>query len=376
MVVSNTLKKIRQKFNDYVSLDSWSDGRLILEPSDRHSSDDTLEHTFQDYFQDFTMFSEALVKCSSKASFYNHSTTMKEELFRRQNETGNKENSIEQQVSTRWNSTYMMVESIIKNLDHVNLILSRDAKHKNLQLKSNEAEVLEESLEVLKTFFEITNQLSYEKTTTLSLIIPAFRIINKSVEFSVEDKRLTTGLKKILKLYIDSYIDKYKIFDNSILALATFLNPKYKKFSNSSEEKKKIFTEMAEKLIRDKISDFKEEMFSQNHKDSNPNKKTTKINRKFQMSDSSEEENELEFNWRAVKKEITSYKLEFKHSDMIEFWSENKNKYPILFQYFKIYATAPATNTPSKRIFSKTGYQIWDRRNKISPDKVDKIMFL
>lgn len=94
------------------------------------------------------------------------------------------------------------------------------------------------------------------------------------------------------------------------------------------------------------------------------------------MSDSSEEENELEFNWRAVKKEITSYKLEFKHSDMIEFWSENKNKYPILFQYFKIYATAPATNTPSKRIFSKTGYQIWDRRNKISPDKVDKIMFL
>ncbi|RNA31094.1 hypothetical protein BpHYR1_008315 [Brachionus plicatilis] len=36
--------------------------------------------------------------------------------------------------------------------------------------------------------------------------------------------------------------------------LATFLNPKYKKFSNSSEEKKKIFTEMAEKLIRDKIT--------------------------------------------------------------------------------------------------------------------------
>ncbi|RNA03600.1 zinc finger BED domain-containing 4, partial [Brachionus plicatilis] len=146
----NTLKKIRQKFNDYVTLDSWSDGRLILEPSDRHSSHDTLEQTFQDFFQDFTMFSAALVKCSSIASFYNHSTTMKEELFKRQNETGNKENSIEQQVSTRWNSTYMMEESIIKKLDHVNLILSRDEKHKNLQLKSNEAEVLEESLEVLK----------------------------------------------------------------------------------------------------------------------------------------------------------------------------------------------------------------------------------
>lgn len=71
-----------------------------------------------------------------------------------------------------------------------------------------------------------------------------------------------------------------------------------------------------------------------------------------------------------------SYKLEFKQSDMIEFWSENKNKYSILFEFFKIYASWTATRTPSEIFFSKTGNQVWYRRTKITPDEIDKIMFV
>ena len=94
------------------------------------------------------------------------------------------------------------------------------------------------------------------------------------------------------------------------------------------------------------------------------------------MSDSSDDENEIEINWRSVKKEITNYKLEPKINKLTEFWNDNKNKYPILFEYFKTIASAQATRTPSKRIFSRTGYQIWDKRNKLKPEKVEKIMFL
>jgi hypothetical protein len=33
-------------------------------------------------------------------------------------------------------------------------------------------------------------------------------------------------------------------------------------------------------------------------------------------------------------------------------------------------------STPSEGFFSSAGYQVWDRRNKISPEKVNEINFI
>jgi hypothetical protein len=42
----------------------------------------------------------------------------------------------------------------------------------------------------------------------------------------------------------------------------------------------------------------------------------------------------------------------------------------------KILIGIPATSVPSECQFSHAGYAIWDRRNKLSPERVDKMMFL
>ena len=61
---------------------------------------------------------------------------------------------------------------------------------------------------------------------------------------------------------------------------------------------------------------------------------------------------------------------------MLNFWKTHQTKYPQLFKLFKILYTIPATSTPSERLFSDAGYQVWDRRNKISPERVEQVMFI
>jgi hypothetical protein len=51
----------------------------------------------------------------------------------------------------------------------------------------------------------------------------------------------------------------------------------------------------------------------------------------------------------------------------------NKNE---LNEQFKIYSALPAMSTASERLFSSAGYQVWDRRKKISPEKVNQVNFI
>ena len=36
----------------------------------------------------------------------------------------------------------------------------------------------------------------------------------------------------------------------------------------------------------------------------------------------------------------------------------------------------PATSVPSERLFSHAGYNVWDRRNRISDQNVEKMMMI
>ena len=49
---------------------------------------------------------------------------------------------------------------------------------------------------------------------------------------------------------------------------------------------------------------------------------------------------------------------------------------PILSQVAKRLMCVQATSTPAKRLFSATGYTVWDRRNSLSPIKIDKMMVI
>lgn len=60
----------------------------------------------------------------------------------------------------------------------------------------------------------------------------------------------------------------------------------------------------------------------------------------------------------------------------LEYFSKNKNVFPSLHELNKKYACIPATSVPSERVFSKTGQVTNNRRNRLDPNNLDKIIFL
>ena len=59
-----------------------------------------------------------------------------------------------------------------------------------------------------------------------------------------------------------------------------------------------------------------------------------------------------------------------------QFWKLNEKKFPLLSRVAKRFMCAQATSTPSERLFSAAGYNIWDRRCSLKPSKVNKMMVL
>ena len=64
------------------------------------------------------------------------------------------------------------------------------------------------------------------------------------------------------------------------------------------------------------------------------------------------------------------------NSNPLEFYKLHSKHLPILSAIAKKIFSISPSSVPSERLFSKAGYTTWDRRNKLSPHKIDKMMII
>jgi hypothetical protein len=76
-----------------------------------------------------------------------------------------------------------------------------------------------------------------------------------------------------------------------------------------------------------------------------------------------------------VKEYLAEDKISF-NQNPFEWWAGKKNKYPVLSKMARIYLAAPATSTPSERLFSDAGNLLSAKRTRMSPELFKRIMFL
>lgn len=78
-----------------------------------------------------------------------------------------------QDVVTRWNSTYLMLERLAYLCSHVNHALSQQGrKTEDLQITPAEFNLIQDLVNMLRPFFDATELLSGSKYTTVSLVYP------------------------------------------------------------------------------------------------------------------------------------------------------------------------------------------------------------
>jgi hypothetical protein len=137
--------------------------------------------------------------------------------------------TLKQEVPTRWNSTFLMFQSVIKNKEPLLAALAlADCK---VTLHTTDFTVMEQICKLLTPFYEVTKEISSEKQVTASKIIPFCLGIRKYFEAVLAEKEgLNDEVQQILGK-INSEMEKRfnKIEENSIIAEATLLDPRFKK---------------------------------------------------------------------------------------------------------------------------------------------------
>ena len=230
-----------------------------LEDDEDNEKDDEIEDNFlnQEELENISIFQELIKKCKKIAIIFS-SSNLAADVLRKLQETNNDEIlSIPVDVCTRWNSTYKMMERISNQVNLINEALSdRSLNKKFRQYVLNETEIknLASAVDILHCFDYATTLLSGTNYSTISVCIPIIYLISQNLQETESDSYFAQVLKRELLNSLDFYCQKYNLKSNNQYFAATFLDPRFKKFSVLPESPRKEALKNAKKYIKEYLS--------------------------------------------------------------------------------------------------------------------------
>ncbi|XP_028658775.2 zinc finger BED domain-containing protein 4-like [Erpetoichthys calabaricus] len=160
-------------------------------------------------------------------SLFRSSCNAKEKLSEMHQLMGRPVQKVVQEVDTRWNSTYDMLQRLYDQREAVGAALS-NLKTEVVPLTSGEYNIINECLSLLLPLEHATTEMSAEKTVSASKMIPLYRMLQhniseKSTKVTREESiQLGVHLQESLRSTI------HTLESIRVLALATLLDPRFK----------------------------------------------------------------------------------------------------------------------------------------------------
>ena len=140
--------------------------------------------------------------------------------------------TLKQDVPTRWNSTYIMLQSVFDAHDSVKSVIYSNSeikkKYSHILLNSKETEVIEDLIELLQPFYQLTEKMSGTKYVTISTVLPGVTRLLEILQI-YKSKFDNHEIEKLAIIMHDDLFDRTQdYFNNSMVIAATFLDPRYK----------------------------------------------------------------------------------------------------------------------------------------------------
>lgn len=309
-------------------------------------------------------------------------------------------------MSTRWNSTYLMLE---RALTLKREILLYTAEHDLPLISVNEWDTVEKLIRVLQPLYEITKQVSSEYST-LGDVIPHVIALKRYLSKSASDVGIITTKRELLSALENRLLstsDGLNILNERNYVLTTFLDPRYKlKLMKDKKDQVKswLLDEIKsnmEKGSKDSggneecnlpinrfstPSDCEDTAVQNNNTESQP--KTMylqeEIHRDFQncySEDNSDEDDEMQEQCTVteIANEIDKYansETAEKDQDLMKLWRDSALLFPALANVARKYLSCPASSVYSERLFSEAGNVYEEKRSRLLPRTGEKLLFL
>ncbi|CAM4651471.1 unnamed protein product [Leuciscus chuanchicus] len=338
---------------------------------------------------------KALGAARSLVGYFHSSDIASLKLKLKQDQMGTAQHKLTQDVAVRWNSSYYMITRLLEQRWPVTATLSdpevTKAGKQYLDMKADQWSLLEELQKALEPFEQATVFLSGEAYVTVSVLPPLVKGLQKSTQTAFESAPITT-FQRAAAAEIASrwkFETTYDEDGNNVCIFAAALDPRFRKLKFLSTDdilkvKNKLQT-LALEARRVQVREEPEDDSPSGQPDHSRQKPKSVLDMLL-GTDVDEEEEELEDEnpgqdqrEDAVRNELVVYFGEKpipKDKNPLQWWKENETKFPALAVVAKSYLAAPATSTPSERLFSAAGSIVNKKRVSLTKEHVDMLTFL
>lgn len=198
----------------------------------------TLNLIVQDSLQADSEVSRLQEKCKEITTAFRRSTKATEKLMsiQRQTHLETQHLRLKQDVETRWNSTYYMIERIADLNEVVTTALCLLGKN-HLCLDPSDYAVVVHTISVLKPFEKATQEMSGDFFVSVSKLIPLIHLLQDMLGPAARTSS-STPVKSRLQMELKHQMKRrfVQIGSNYTLAVPTILDPRFKKVACCSLE--------------------------------------------------------------------------------------------------------------------------------------------
>lgn len=292
-----------------------------------------------------------------------------------QKNQGHKIKKLIQDVSTRWNSTYEMMERILELKGPIAELLTEPGMSAKIGVvDSSTWQVLGEAVDVLQPLYEGTKELSGEKITTGSKAIPLTKMLMMRYTFIIEHCQPGTVKSQLATAIFFNLRRRFgELEEIKELALATLLDPRFKTNGfQSTANKERALANIHSELESTYLI---EEQEDKDKPQVTPHSRSC-LWEPFDSMVSQHGKNAMD----SAKQDIHTFlslPCQPRSSDPLHWWKGlGKDKFPLLFQLAQKYLCIPATSVPSERVFSMAGQIISKKRNRLGDECARKLIIL
>ena len=343
---------------------------------------------------------DLLTKCRRLATHFNHSSSARDDLKRLQQEQGMVPRLLVQDVPTRWNSSYLMVERIVALKRPILIYLSN---HSELPtISAAEWQLSERFLTLLKPFFDLTKEMSAE-ASGLSSVIPSIATLELFLSKTGQDSGVQKTRKALLESLRNRFLHKspgtknLNVMKQKHYVTATAIDPRYKtRFFKKTEDQENakalLLGELLAKQRHDsgskKVGDVSSSSSSSN---SSPHQtEVAEADLFYECFDEIADQDRAEPPPKRRRSEqsggglaeaareverFLSCPLAPRKTDPIEWW-KGTSDLPLLRELSRKLLCTPSSSVFSERMFSEYGNVFEEKRNRLLPRSGEKLLFI
>jgi hypothetical protein len=282
--------------------------------------------------------------------------------------------TLKQEVETRFNSTYIMLQSLDCVFDEVTVMLAENDNMSYVAVIKRKT--LQAICKQLKRFDDASRKLAVEKEETLHLVMPVLYELHAKLQKEeqryrdAEDSDMIELCSELANGVAEKCLSKLTWYH----CAAAILYPPFLNHDCLVSRDGEVVQVRRDLLaIASSFRNFSDQAVLPPP----PQKKPRKV---LQDSDDSESEAAVDLDMgESTMDEIDKYFSSSFDSDELsplKFWKSQSKRFPILSTIARSVFAIPATQNKSERAFSAAGHTVTDLRTSLDPDHVDDLLLL